>query len=152
MIRAAREADLDALLVLCAEHAEYERASFDAEAARRNLGRFLFGDSPRVWCVVVEVDGAIAGYATYSLEFSTWRATELVHMDCLFVRASHRNRGLGSQLMQTVIDAAHERGTSLEWQTPSWNADAIRFYDRLGATRADKARYRLQPQITACVV
>jgi GNAT superfamily N-acetyltransferase len=143
MIRPAREADLDALLVLCAEHAEYERASFDAEAARRNLGRFVFSDTPRAWCVIVEIEGALAGYATYSLEFSTWRAAEFVHMDCLFVRASHRDRGLGSQLMQAVIDAARERGTWLEWQTPSWNADAIRFYDRLGATRSDKVRYRL---------
>ena len=143
MIRPARESDLDALLVLCAEHAEYERASFDADFARCNLGRFLFAATPRAWCVVIELDDEIAGYATYSLEFSTWRAAEYVHMDCLFVRASHRNRGYGLQLMQAVIDAARERGTWIEWQTPSWNADAIRFYDRLGATRSEKARYRL---------
>lgn len=143
MIRPAREADLDALLVLCAEHAEYERASFDADFARRNLGRFLFAESPRARCIVIDFDGTLAGYTTYSLEFSTWRAAEFVHMDCLFVRASHRNRGLGLQLMQAVIDAARERGTWIEWQTPTWNADAMRFYDRLGATRSEKARYRL---------
>ena len=143
MIRAARESDLDALIALCAEHAKYERASFDPEPARRNLGRFLFGDTPRAWCIVLELDGTLAGYATYSLEFSTWRAAELVHMDCLFVRASHRNRGYGLQLMQAVIDAARARETWIEWQTPTWNVDAIRFYDRLGATRSEKARYRL---------
>jgi ribosomal protein S18 acetylase RimI-like enzyme len=32
---------------------------------------------------------------------------------------------------------------ALQWQTPVWNEGAIRFYDRLGATRLAKQRYTL---------
>jgi len=143
-MRNARESDLDGIVALCAEHAEYEHASFDPDAARQNLGRFLFAGQPRAWCIVAEVGGELAGYAAYSLEFSTWRAAEYLHMDCLFVRAAHRNGGLGRLLLDAIIEVATAHGcASIEWQTPAWNTDAIRFYDRLGAIGSPKVRYRL---------
>jgi len=45
--------------------------------------------------------------------------------------------------MQKVADDARSLGCDfIEWQTPSWNSDAIRFYDRVGAFGALKMRYR----------
>jgi hypothetical protein len=31
----------------------------------------------------------------------------------------------------------------IQWQTPTWNTDARRFYERLGARPAEKIRYTL---------
>ncbi|HSP16001.1 MAG TPA: GNAT family N-acetyltransferase [Thermoanaerobaculia bacterium] len=146
ILRPARIEDLEAIVGLCAEHAAFERAPFHAEHAQRALGRFLFGEPPRAWCIVAEVDSILVGYATFSLEFSTWRAAEYVHMDCLFVKSDYRNAGLGRQLIESVGRAALARGGQhVEWQTPSWNAGAIRFYDRLGATGNHKVRYQWKP-------
>jgi RimJ/RimL family protein N-acetyltransferase len=33
--------------------------------------------------------------------------------------------------------------TEVQWQTPSWNEGAIRFYDRLGARARAKTRFTL---------
>ena len=143
LIRPATAADLDAIVALCGEHAAFERATFSAERARAALGAFLFEKHPRAWCLVVEADEILIGYATWSLEFSTWRASEYAHMDCLYLRDGYRNAGIGRELIQRVFAASRQLGCAIvEWQTPSWNRDAVRFYDRLGAVGSPKIRYR----------
>jgi GNAT superfamily N-acetyltransferase len=142
-IRRAVETDLDAIVRLCAEHAAYERSTLDPVAVRRLLPSYLFGATPRARCLIVEADGAAAGYATHSREFSTWRAAEYLHMDCLYIREPFRGTGIGTQMMQRIAHHARSLGCDfIEWQTPSWNTDAIRFYDRAGAVGALKMRYR----------
>jgi ribosomal protein S18 acetylase RimI-like enzyme len=148
VIRPARASDLEEILVLCAEHATFERASFQPDGARGPLARLLFGEPPRLWCLLADVEaeagGALAGYATFALELSTWRAAQYVHMDCLYVREGFRNAGIGSLLLRRVAEAAEALECDfVEWQTPSWNRDAIRFYDRAGAVRSEKMRYNL---------
>jgi GNAT superfamily N-acetyltransferase len=143
VVRPATPEDLDAIVTLCGEHAAFERASFSAERARAALGSFIFADPPRAWCLVVEAEGVLIGYATYSLEFSTWSASEYAHMDCLYLRDASRSRGIGRELMRMLRAAAAQLGCErIEWQTPSWNRGAMRFYDRLGANGSPKIRYR----------
>ena len=81
----------------------------------------------------------MAGYATWSREFSTWAGAEYVHLDCLYVDEAHRSGGHGRRLIEAVI--AEADGVPLQWQTPAWNTRAQRFYDRLGAHGTDKIRY-----------
>jgi GNAT superfamily N-acetyltransferase len=143
VIRPAVLDDLDAIVALCGEHASFEQETFSAERAQAALGAFLFDERPRVWCLVVEAKGTLIGYATYSLEFSTWRASEYAHMDCLYLKGDYRNAGIGRELIQRVHAAAGQLGCELvEWQTPARNADAVRFYDRIGAVGSLKIRYR----------
>ena len=150
LLRLAQPADLEAIAALCAEHAAYEKADVDLTNIAGRLRTFLFGDIPRAWCAVVEVDDRLIGYATWSREFSTWHATEYVHMDCLYVSAAHRNRGHGYRLVNFVADAATAMACPfIEWQTPHWNVDAMRFYDRCGAVRSQKMRYRLDRRLHA---
>jgi len=142
-IRPARPADLEEILSLCGEHAAFEKAAFSPREARGPLRRLLFGKRPRLRCLVAETGGRLAAYATFAAEISTWRASLYLHMDCLFVREAFRNAGLGRRLLERVARAAREMGCSIvEWQTPAWNADAMRFYDRAGAVGSPKMRYR----------
>jgi GNAT superfamily N-acetyltransferase len=87
----------------------------------------------------------LLGYAAYSLEFATWTGREYVHLDCLFVRDTNRGNGIGQALLARVTQAATELGArEIQWQTPDWNAEAIRFYQRAGATGRHKVRFTLQ--------
>jgi len=143
-IRPARPADLEAVVALCAEHAAFERAQFCSEGKTETLGRALFDAPPRAWCLVAECGIEIVGYAVCCREFSTWMAGEYLHMDCLYVSAEHRGCGFGSRMMTAVTTIARDLGCShIEWQTPAWNSDAVRFYDRLGAASNPKLRYKL---------
>ena len=116
----------------------YERQD-KLESLRRAIdGLVLFG-----W--VAESEHSLSGYATATIDFSTWRAAPFMHLDCLFVRGAHRGQGVGRRLMQAVIEKARVRGIQeLQWQTPDWNTDADRFYRRIGAIARAKLRYSLQ--------
>lgn len=126
------------------EHAEFERATPPRADLGERLPRILFGDTPRLVAFVAEDQDRLIGYATCSTEISTWQGSEFLHLDCLYLREGTRGAGTGRKLMDAVIAEAHDRGlTELRWQTPDWNVDAARFYDRLGATSARKVRYSL---------
>jgi GNAT superfamily N-acetyltransferase len=50
-------------------------------------------------------------------------------MDCLFIQSEHRDAGIGAALLASVVQLARKNGhAEVQWQTPSWNADARRFY------------------------
>ncbi|SOB88896.1 GNAT family N-acetyltransferase [Streptomyces sp. 1331.2] len=144
VIRPATAADLPAIARLCAAHAAFERADpVPADLAAR-LEPVLFSARPRAWCLVLDHGDELIGYATYSREFSTWQAADYVHLDCLFVTEPHRGAGWGHALLGAVQDAAAALGADhLQWQTPDWNTDAIRFYHRTGARSRPKVRFSL---------
>ena len=140
----ARPDDLEALQLLIREHALFERAAApDGELVRR-LESLLFSPAPRLHAIVAEGDGGLAGYATASLEVSTWQASEFLHLDCLYLRAGARGAGVGRRILDRVRVLACELGASeVQWQTPDWNDDAVRFYERQGAVYRDKKRFTL---------
>lgn len=145
-IRTARPDDLDEMVRLCAAHAAYERVEYDPVGKAEGLRKLLFASEPALFCRIVERnEGAgLAGYASWSLEVSTWAATRYAHMDCLYLDADARGQGLGHALVATIAADALVRGVAeLQWQTPAFNADAIRFYERLDATRKEKIRFCL---------
>lgn len=142
-IRRVQDAELQSLIGLFAEHAAYERAEFSGEGKIDALQRSIFA-TRRLHAWIAEAHGRAIGYATATLEFSTWQAAEFVHMDCLFVAAEFRGTGAGSALLHAVLEFAREQGArEVQWQTPDWNEDGIRFYQRKGAVGRPKVRFTL---------
>jgi len=143
-IRRVRREDLPALVELIRDHARYERAGELRADLGEALGRSLFAGSPRLKMLVAARRDERVGYASWSLEASTWQAAEYAHLDCLYLREDERGRGTGRLLLRAVEAEARAAGTGeLQWQTPAWNQDAIRFYRRHGAQEAAKARFTL---------
>ncbi|MFK8846767.1 GNAT family N-acetyltransferase [Streptomyces sp. Ac-502] len=146
VIRHAVRTDLADVVALAAEHAAYERSVPPAADLEERLADALFGPRPQ-WlrCLVAELSGGeLAGYATCSTAFDTWQGREYLSLDCLYLCAEHRGLGLGALLVEAVIGEGKALGVAeMQWNTPDWNAGAIRFYDRFGATRKDKKRFTL---------
>ncbi|MBK8281731.1 MAG: GNAT family N-acetyltransferase [Saprospiraceae bacterium] len=83
--------------------------------------------------VAVTPDEEVVGYATYNTVYYTWSGKS-IYMDDLYVKSSHRSQGIGSQLIQAVINHAKGSGChKVRWQVSEWNAPAIAFYKKLGA-------------------
>ena len=143
-IRAAREPDVGALVMLIHEHADFERAEPPRDGLAERLPGLLFGPSPRLFALVADDGREVLGYATAELHLSTWDASEYLHLDCLFVRDDARSLGIGAMLLNRVQTLARDLGaTEVQWQTPEWNDGAVRFYDRAGGIRRAKYRYSL---------
>lgn len=152
-IRSAEPADLPEVVRLCAAHAAFERAPFDPAGKAEGLSALAFPPTgpPRLNLLVVDMDGgspaALGGYASWTLEASTWDACLFVHMDCLYLDDVHRSAGIGRQLMAVLArDALAAGATLVQWQTPSFNERAMRFYERLGTTRREKVRFYLDEE------
>ena len=140
-IRAAELNDSAVLLVLINAHADFEKSV--ATCSESDLRKALTGDVPSIW-LAFEDDKPV-GYASMTIDFSTWRCREFGHLDCLYVAESNRGSGVGRRLLNTVCGEAQSRGLDrLEWQTPEWNKDAIRFYDRTSARSLSKRRFVLE--------
>lgn len=143
-VRPARPNDIEALVVMCGEHARHEGAPYRRAGKAKALSQALFAATPRLHGWVAEAAGEVTGYATAAWEFSTWQGGEFLHMDCLFVREGWRGHGTGAALLQAVGDFARRSGCAeIQWQTPEWNGDAARFYRRAGAVEKSKRRFFL---------
>ncbi len=130
------------LAALCAEHAVYERLPYDAQGHAGRLQQALQAGRLQVW--LAEQTGQAVGYASVTLDFATLTALPYAHLDCLYLQARARGRGLGQALMHSAITFARVQGcANLQWQTPDWNGGAIAFYARSGATQAAKQRFVL---------
>lgn len=144
LIRVCTEKDLDKILMLCRQHAEYEQAAYNPEGKKERLFNALFSENKQLHCIVAEVKGTVIGYATYTFDFSTWDAQQFIYLDCLYLEDEYRNYGIGQALMNTVKEKGVEKACiNMQWQTPDFNNGAIRFYKRMGGTSKDKVRFTL---------
>jgi GNAT superfamily N-acetyltransferase len=143
-VHPVRPCDVAILVALCMDHALYEQASYDPAGKVKGLQRVLFATPPRLYSWLAWRGGVPMGYATASVEFSTFAAAEYMHMDCLFVDAKVRGNRVGQALMDAVVAMTRSLGLQeVQWQTPEWNDGAVRFYERRGAVAKAKQRFTL---------
>ena len=144
-LRAAVPDDVPLIRELIEGLAEYERLRHECHATDALLAEALFGRRPYAEVTIAEWDGEPAGFALYFHNFSTFLARPGIYLEDLFVRPSHRGRGIGKRLLQSLAALAVERGCGrLEWSVLDWNVDAIGFYERLGARpQGDWTVYRV---------
>lgn len=144
-IRPVEPADLDELLIMMQEHADFERAAFNPGGKKDNLYTVLFNEPQRLHCRVVTMDEKLVGFVSYTFDFSTWDAAEFMYMDCLFLREQTRGKGIGSEIIKLLTAVAAERNCiNIQWQTPAFNTPAINFYIKNKAVAADKVRFTLK--------
>lgn len=142
-IRPASAVDAEAMVPLIRSHAAYERA--EAEVSVADLRSALDRKPPPLAAWIAERPTGLTGYATATLDFSTWTGQPFLYLDCLFVQEGCRGSGIGAALLEAVRAHAAERNvTEIQWQTPDWNKDAARFYLREGASMLPKARFTLR--------
>ncbi len=142
VIRHATPSDATDIIALCKAHANYEKTRFDTTGKAEKLMNHLFGPDQVLECIVTEQGGSLFGYATFMKQFSTWDMDFYLYMDCLYLSSEARDKGLGKMMMTFIAAYAKENDCHrIQWQTPSFNTGAKRFYHRLGAVPYTKERF-----------
>jgi GNAT superfamily N-acetyltransferase len=132
---AAQPGDVPAIVSLITELAEFEKLTHLLEVTPEKLAPHLFGERPAAECVVAKVGSQVVAFALFFTNFSTFLARPGLYLEDLYVRPAHRGTGLGKALLGHLARLAAERGCGrFEWSVLDWNADAIAFYQGLGAT------------------
>lgn len=93
-----------------------------------------FGRRRAFRAFVAEMDGRVAGYASFVSGYNSDIAVRELWMLDLYVVPSARGRGIGRALVKAIArEAVRRRLTCLEWGVRGSNTRARRFYRRLGA-------------------
>jgi len=144
-LRAATIDDVPVILRCIRGLAEYERLAHECMATEELLRESLFGESPAAHVVLAMVGDEAAAFALWFRNYSTFLARPGIYLEDLFVFPAFRGRGIGRRLLEHLAQIAVSRGYGrLEWAVLDWNADAIRFYESLGAVpMSDWTTYRV---------
>ncbi len=134
-LRAAEPRDVPAIVGLIRELAAFEHLSHLVQTTPEKLHPHLFGQRPVAEAVVAERGGSVIAFALFFTNFSTFLAQPGLYLEDLYVQPAQRAGGVGQALLSHLGRLAVERGCGrFEWSVLDWNADAIRFYERMGAT------------------
>lgn len=142
IIRKLDEKDLATLVELCKNHAEYEQATYNVVDKVQLLKNAIFTQNPKLFCYVIDSGTELAGYFSYTLDFSTWDAQTFLYLDCLYLEPNFRGLKIGEQVFEKLKHIGEENNcVNIQWQTPVFNERAIKFYTKIGATAKDKRRF-----------
>ena len=131
-VRPALAADLAHVHRLIVELAAYERAGNEVTLSLDTFTQDFMAARFEV-TVAVNHDEVI-GMALHHPRYSTWKGVTW-YLEDLVVTESWRGKGVGKALFNEVVAVAQRRNAHrLEWQVLDWNAPAIGFYERLGAS------------------
>ncbi len=133
MIRPAVRGDEFAIMELIHGLAEFENSPHEVKNTPEKLAKDLFDDNI-CDAFVYEVENKVIGFSLYYISYSTWRGPCL-YLEDLYVDPDHRGKQIGEKLFTNLVELAKSRGYArMDWQVLDWNKDAIRFYERQGAT------------------
>jgi GNAT superfamily N-acetyltransferase len=131
-VRSACRTDMPQLMQLIHEMGRHERLPVSISEER--LTADAFGSSQRVKVLVAEARGALVGYALYYECYSSFQGPGLFLED-LFVRENYRSQHVGRKLLTRVAEDAAAQGCfGILFNVLDWNAPALGFFTRAGAT------------------
>ena len=134
-LRPATPADCATLVALIRELAVFEKLEHLVAVTPESLQPHLFGPRPAAEAVVAEVSGQVVAFALFFTNFSTFLGQPGLYLEDLYVQPAFRGTGLGRALLAHLGALAVARGCGrFEWSVLDWNANAIRFYEKMGAT------------------
>jgi GNAT superfamily N-acetyltransferase len=146
VIRPACQDDLPELLAMIKELAAFEKMADQVVCTQEDLRRALFDPDAVIFdTVAVADDGSVAGHALWFRTFSTFLGRTGIWLEDIYVRPTYRRQGHAATLLAYLRARSEGR---VEWEVLDWNADAITFYDGLGAQpESGWTKYRWsQPQ------
>ena len=134
-LRPATPDDVTTIVALIGELAAFEHLAHLVQVTPESLAPHLFGPRPVAEAWVGEVRGEVVAFALFFTNFSTFLGRPGLYLEDLYVRPAHRGSGLGQALLRQLAALAQQRGCGrFEWSVLDWNANAIRFYEAMGAT------------------
>ncbi|MCG8329642.1 MAG: GNAT family N-acetyltransferase [Chitinophagales bacterium] len=142
-IRRAQKDDIDILYELIYEIAKFHNQEQFVLTSREEMLNAGFNENPKFGALIARYNGEVAGYLSFTWNYSIWNGGNYMNMDDLFVLEAFRGKRVGEQLM------LHAKGicetnkiNSIRWEVESNNSKAISFYSKLGAKMYSKGIFK----------
>ncbi|MDC1491977.1 GNAT family N-acetyltransferase [Flavobacteriaceae bacterium] len=133
VVREAQEKDMLDVIILIKELAKFEKEPSEVEIDSTILINDGFKENSYFKCFVAENNKNIIGAAIIYNRYSTWKG-RTIHLEDLVVTEKMRANGIGSLLLDKVVNYAKElKVKRVSWEVIDWNKKAIKFYLNKGA-------------------
>lgn len=137
-VRPATPADAALVHQFILDLAEYEKLLDTVEATLDDTRAALFGEHPRAFADIAEIDGEPVGFALWFYNFSTFQGRFGIYLEDLYVRPAARGHGAGKALLVHLARRCRdEKLGRMDWSVLDWNTPSIDFYKSLGARLTD---------------
>jgi len=145
-IRKAKKSDLNDILRLITELAEFEKLNPPDKSANKRLKKDAFSNNPSFKILLADNGKESIGYAFYFFTYSSFMARKTLYLEDIFISDKYRNNGIGKMFFEKLISTAKKSECArMEWVVLDWNINAIKFYNKLGARELKEWKtYRLQ--------
>jgi len=141
----AERADIETLLEFMCGYYEFDHLPFDEQVARAALTKFVGDESlGRIWLIAYE--GKAVGYLVLTLGYSLEYGGRDAFVDEVYIRESHRGRGIGQRALIFAEDACRSLGVrALHLEVERVNSNAHGLYRKAGFV--DHDRYLMTKRI-----
>ncbi|WP_235297122.1 GNAT family N-acetyltransferase [Portibacter marinus] len=110
---------------------------------KKELLKAAFGKDPKFEVLLAEFKEEIAGYLSYTWNYSIWKGKNYMNLDDLFVKEKFRGLKIGLELMQKAKSISENESSGLiRWEVEKNNHKAIEFYERLGTKMVEKGIFK----------
>jgi ribosomal protein S18 acetylase RimI-like enzyme len=141
-IKPAAENNISQIIALIQEFAEYENLSDFCEVTEERLNIALFGDAKVAEAIIAFSGETPIAYAVFYPNFASFRGQRGLYLEDIYIKQQFRGRGFGEAMLRHIARIGKERGCErIDFQVLEWNAPAIKFYEKLGATRDAEERH-----------
>ena len=136
--RVATDADIEVLVQLMREYYEFDHLPFDEQVARMALAKFVADESlGRVW--LISHEETVIGYLVLTLGYSLEYGGRDAFIDEVYIRASHRGRGIGQSALILAEDVCRSLGVrALHLEVERANTNAQGLYRKAGFVEHDR--------------
>jgi len=136
-IRNAMTRDLTTVVEFINEFATYLRMAGDVKITNDALNDILFVKK-RAYVLLFECNREPVGFCLWYPVFSSFSGVTSLHVEDVFIRASHRGKGLGRQVFRYLSNLCSNQGMrGIVWKCLKKNTPAVEFYRHIGATAVD---------------
>ena len=140
-IRIATRNDSRSFLHLLDSLAGFEHLEPPDSSGRRRIISDVF-EKKRANLLLAFSHGKAVGYAFYFFTYSTFLARPTLYLEDIYVDEEFRKKGIGLALFKRCVEEASKNNCGrLEFSVLTWNKNAIKFYESLGARRLSEWYY-----------
>jgi len=147
-IYTALESDVPIIYALTVALAKSEQKPSDQIlVTEERLRKWGFGPNRIFHAIIANWEKKPVGVAVYFYTYAGYLGQPVLFLEDLFVLPEFRSRGIGKKMLQDLANIAQKQNCCrMQWAVFDWNQDAIRFYEKIGATvRKDLLQVRLEP-------
>ncbi|MTI33143.1 GNAT family N-acetyltransferase [Xanthovirga aplysinae] len=139
LIRRAKKEDVSTVLSMIKKLALHHHALEYVTTNEELLLKNGFNGEEKFGVLLAEVEGEVAGFVSYTINYSIWLGASSINIDDVFVESNFRSLGIGRKLMIAIKEEGIRKGyPRIRWEVEKDNIRAIKFYEELGAYYREK--------------